>query len=97
MKLIIAGGGVFRPISTKNVIINPPNKASITEIVIYAPYGLGYASNFFNQPQSSLCNTSAGVMSLVYDQPNQYIDWLTQQGLVYRASDLLRVVYMVVF
>lgn len=87
MKLIIAGGGVSALSLLKTLSLTPQIKASITEIVIYAPYGLGYASNFFNQPQSSLCNTSAGVMSLVYDQPNQYVDWLTQQGLVYKASD----------
>ncbi|WP_419208226.1 hypothetical protein ACN08S_10890 (plasmid) [Photobacterium leiognathi subsp. mandapamensis] len=60
MKLIIAGGGVSALSLLKTLSLTPKIKASITEIVIYAPYGLGYASNFFNQPQSSLCNTSAG-------------------------------------
>ncbi|WP_216601960.1 FAD/NAD(P)-binding protein, partial [Vibrio coralliilyticus] len=87
MKLVIAGGGISALSLLKTLSLAPEVTTSIAEIVVYAPYGLGHAPNFFNQPQSSLCNTSAGVMSLVYDQPDQYCDWLRRQGLPYQAAD----------
>lgn len=41
-----------------------------------APRGLGYSPNFHDQPESSLCNTSVGVNSLIHDEPEHFRRWL---------------------
>ena len=41
-----------------------------------APRGLGYSPNFHDQPESSLCNTSVGVNSLIHDEPGHFRRWL---------------------
>ncbi|MUJ37775.1 FAD/NAD(P)-binding protein [Aliivibrio fischeri] len=87
MKLVIAGGGISALSLLKTLSLASEMKTLISEVVVYAPYGLGYAPNFFNQPQSSLCNTSVGVMSLVHHLPDQYYNWLTNNGFLYEVSD----------
>lgn len=58
-------------------------------VKVVAPYGLGYSPNFFNQTQTTLCNTSVGVNSIIYDDPNHYLNWLVRKGFKYNKEDFL--------
>lgn len=71
--VVVVGGGIAAVSFIATMVQQPVRPKSVT---IIAQEGFGFSPNFFDQPQSSLCNTSVGVNSLVYSDPDHFRRWL---------------------
>ncbi len=88
-KIIVLGGGVSSLSFISTIIYEYQAEQECLEIEVISPFGLGFAPNFFNQPQSSLCNSSSGVNSIFNHDPLHFVNWLKRNGYSYDEKDFV--------
>lgn len=75
--IVVIGGGVA---AVSFVAALTQRQVRPKSIVIVAPEGFGHAPNFHDQSETALCNTSAGVNSLIHEDPHHFMSWLSSRG-----------------